>query len=96
MKILKTQMSMSRVTAQYQEAVKMALDVEGIDKYEYVLRPFNLVLSKVAGYMPEVERTEAIDQEVVALFIDSDYIFIAIGILEFEKILITHLENESK
>lgn len=87
---------MSRLTQQYIDAQKMSIDVGDAEKFEYMLQPFNLVMSKVAGYMPAPERSKAAGQPITGVFIDSDYIFVAIDTKKFEQLLIKHLENDSK
>ena len=97
-RILRTKLSMSRVTSQYEEAMKMNLPVDDDMKYEYKEEPFNLVLSKVAGWMAADDRSKDIGAECTGVFIDSDYIYLVIPPAQFEAVMVNFLkiQNESK
>jgi hypothetical protein len=87
MRVLRTKMSFSRMTKQYEEAVKLNIDAGEVDKFEYKFEPFNLVLDKVAGYSPEPERAALVGEQCTRIFIDSDYIIIGISVEKFEAIM---------
>ncbi len=97
-RILRTHLSMSKITDQYEQAKKMNIDVDEDLKFEFKLEPFNLILSKVSGYMAVPGRSKEIGQECTGVFIDSDYLFVAIPLATFENVMINFLElqNESK
>ena len=97
-RILRTHISMSKITNQYEQAKKMNIEVDEDLKYEYKLEPFNLVLSKVSGYMEAPTMAKEIGQPCTGVFIDSEYLFLTIPLATFENVMVNFLElqNESK
>lgn len=94
-RILRTYLSMSRVTSQYEDAMKMNLPVDEDMKYEYKKEPFNLILSKVSGWMAAEDRSKDIGESCTGVFIDSDYIYLVIPPEQFEKAMVNFLELQN-